>query len=103
MPLMIIDRDDLANYTREVFSQYAEKEVPLPKKWGGYRLEPLSIDFLDAGVPWNMRVLWSREGKATTTDGQAEDKPAVCEQISDERKTVVAEDGFTWSSCNLVP
>jgi len=51
-------------YLDQIHAEFRDKKkkVPFPAAWGGYRLEPTSIEFFDAEVVWNRRVLWTREG-----------------------------------------
>jgi pyridoxamine 5'-phosphate oxidase len=38
-------REDLERTVRDLGDKYAGQDVPLPPFWGGYRLEPLEIEF----------------------------------------------------------
>jgi len=42
---VIADRGELEARVRTLESQYADQDVPLPPRWGGYRLTPEAIEF----------------------------------------------------------
>jgi pyridoxamine 5'-phosphate oxidase len=60
------ERAALIARLREVEAEYAEREVPRPSRWGGYRLVPLRIEFWhDNEFHLNDRLEYSRASTAS--------------------------------------
>ena len=64
----LTSRDDLERRVREAEERFAGDDVPLPSFWGGYRLEPVRIEFWQ-GRPDRMhdRLVFLREADGWTT------------------------------------
>ncbi len=59
----LFDRAELYFRHREIEMRYADKEIPCPDFWGGYRLFPTRIEFWHS-APFRMhdRLLYERQG-----------------------------------------
>ncbi|PUA27393.1 MAG: pyridoxamine 5'-phosphate oxidase [Cellvibrio sp. 79] len=59
----LIEQEELQTRILDASEQFAEKEVPKPSTWGGYRIKPVSIEFLTfAESRLHFRELFSWEG-----------------------------------------
>jgi pyridoxamine 5'-phosphate oxidase len=63
----IPSREALLEQVAEVDARFAGRDVPRPPHWGGYRLEPRSIEFwIDGAHRLHDRFLYVRDGEAWT-------------------------------------
>jgi pyridoxamine 5'-phosphate oxidase len=61
-------REDLEGRVREIESQYNGRAIPLPPHWGGYLLEPETLEFWQGRADrLHDRLLFTRAGKGWTT------------------------------------
>lgn len=42
---VIHSRTELENKLKSLESEYQDKEIPIPKSWGGYRIQPIEFEF----------------------------------------------------------
>lgn len=54
---------DKTNYLEEVLNTMDGKPVPVPSSWGGYRLLPVSFDFVDISVSYSRRLFYELDTK----------------------------------------
>lgn len=47
---VLLSRDELEKAREKYVAEFAEKEIPCPATWGGYCLEPMSIEFWQGGA-----------------------------------------------------
>ncbi|ELR11552.1 Pyridoxine/pyridoxamine 5'-phosphate oxidase [Acanthamoeba castellanii str. Neff] len=83
-----------AEYLQGMMDRYmlSPQDVPLPAAWGGFRLVPDTIEFLDTRAGWTQRTLYHRTlGLATT--------PSVGDQGAAATDVPVGE----WQRKYLVP
>lgn len=61
---VVADRQELADAYEEVAERYADRDVPLPEEWGGYRVRPEVFEFWQ-GRPGRMhdRLRYRRDGE----------------------------------------
>jgi pyridoxamine 5'-phosphate oxidase len=61
-------REALERAVRELSERFADRDVPLPPFWGGYRLEPRSIELWQGRVDrLHDRLLFTRTGSGWST------------------------------------
>lgn len=63
------ERKELEDRVREAKERFADDEVPLPPFWGGYRIDPESIEFWQGKADrLHERLVFTREGDSWTTE-----------------------------------
>jgi pyridoxamine 5'-phosphate oxidase len=63
------DRSDLVERTRDAKARFADNPVPLPSFWGGYRIDPVTIEFWQGRADrLHDRLLFTRDGDGWTTE-----------------------------------
>jgi len=65
----LIDRKELQSRVRETSDRFADKDIPLPPFWGGYRIRPAVIEFWQGKADrLHDRLTFTRKGENWSTE-----------------------------------